>query len=220
MMWHDYFKLDENGVECKTNLIYSPKVNDEGDRYMMSFNHRDPYQAEIQREDFTKELVEFFWNREKKYLEVFKDRSWAPRLINIVEDKRFITFDFPGESCNHIIYSGRRLEDYCPDWKQQLYDIIRDIQDSGYYKVSLYPHCFYIEAGTLRTLDFYGCVENYHPYVDIANIKGMIGEKSTHRFESATEGDRLNIETLYMEALEKYIEWPNDALKNIYRRLY
>jgi hypothetical protein len=48
----------------------------------------------------------------------------------------------------------------------------------------------------------------------------MIGKKSTHRFESATEGDRLNIETLYMEALEKYIEWPKDALKNIYRRLY
>lgn len=219
-MWHDYFKLDENGVECKTNLIYSPKISNQNDRYMMSFNHLDPYQADIEREDFTEELVEFFWNREKKYLNVFKDRSWAPQLINIVEDDRFITFNWPGESCNHIIYSGRHLEDYCSDWERQLSDIIEDIQDSGYYKVSLYPHCFYIEDGVLRTLDFYGCAESSDPYVDIVDIQGMIGKKSTHRFESATEGDRLNIETLYMEALEKYIEWPNDALKNVYRRLY
>jgi hypothetical protein len=48
----------------------------------------------------------------------------------------------------------------------------------------------------------------------------MIGETSGPRFVEATEDNKLNIGILFKRALEEYVEWPNDALKSVYKDLY
>ena len=225
--WQYYYKINpEDNSMIETNLIYTPLINPEGTIMCMWFDHTNRYQNEDiaywlpSRPFYTKEMVKFFFDREVEYLTAFKDKPWAPTVLEIDYERQQIFFKWQGKSLNHIIYSGGDLNDYCPCWQEQLVDIIKDIVASGYYKVSLYPHCYYVEDDVLKTFDFYGSVKQSDPYVLLDHIRGMIGETSGPRFVEATEGNKLNIGILFKRALEEYVEWPNDALKNVYKELY
>jgi hypothetical protein len=47
----------------------------------------------------------------------------------------------------------------------------------------------------------------------------MIGETSGPRFVEATEGDKLNIEILFKQAMQSWVKWPDDVLPIIYKQL-
>ena len=224
--WKPFYKINpDDGQLIETNLIYTPLISPDGKIFCMSFDHTNKYQNEDlahwlpSRPYYNEEMVKFFFDREIKYMTVFAKYKWAPRIINVDSLNQQIFFEWPGETCNQIIYSNRNLEDYCPDWEQQLSKIIHDVYHAGYLKISLYPHCFFIDNGMLRTFDFYGCCTRSNPYIDINLIRGMIGETSTPRFEEATESNMLNLEILFNRALEHYVVWPNNALQTIYRKL-
>ena len=225
--WIPFYKINpEDNNLIETNLVYTPLVSPSGNTFCMHFDHTSKYQNEDlaswlpERPYYTKEMVKFFFDREVKYINVFKDRPWAPKHIDIDLEEQKIFFSWAGETCNQIIYSGRQLEDYCTNWKEQMFDILKDITDSGYYKTSLYPHCYYIDNGVLRTFDFYGCVESNYPFVPLAHIKGMIGETSGPRFAASVKDDVLNIEILFKDALSTWVKWPDDVLPEFYKRLY
>lgn len=225
--WKPFYKVDpyDNGL-IETNLIYTPLISPDGKTFCMSFDHTSSYQKEElaswlpDRPHYTKEMVKFFFDRELKYLKIFKDRQWAPRYSYIDTDEQKIFFSWPGETCNQIIYTGRSLDDCCPDWREQMFNIIDNIIKTGYYKTSLYPHCYFIDCGILRTFDFYGCAEKESPFVKLENIKGMIGPQSGSRFVSATVDGELNIEIFFKEALSQHIKWPSDPLPEFYMRLF
>ena len=225
--WIPFYKINpEDNNLIETNLIYTPLVSPSGNTFCMSFDYKNKYQHEDlahwlpERPYYTKEMVKFFFDREVKYLSVFKDYSWAPRNISIDYDEQKIFFSWSGETCNQIVYGNRNLDDECPNWKEQMFTIIKDIVDAGYYKPSLYPHCYYIDDGVLRTIDFYGCIEKEHPYIALEDIRGMIGETSGPRFEAAIVDGFLNLEVLFKGALQSWVKWPDDVLPEFYRKLY
>jgi hypothetical protein len=225
--WKPFYKINpDDGNLIETNLIYTPLVSPDDKIFCMNFDHSHAYQNQElshwlpSRPYYTKEMVEFFFNRELKYFSVFSNRSWAPKVIEIDAENQRIFFEWTGETCNQIIYSGRKIEDYCPTWKVQMLEILKDITHSGYYKTSLYPHCYYIDQGILKTFDFYGCVERKDPYVSITDIKGMIGETSGPRFEAAVKDNMLNVEILFKDALKTWIKWPDDVLPMFYQELF
>lgn len=225
--WTPFYKIHpDDGNLIETNLIYTPLISPDGNVFCMNFDHKHPYQNENlahwlpHRPYYTKEMVDFFFNRELKYLTVFANRSWAPKVLKINIEKQQIFFEWSGETCNQIVYTGRKIEDYCPDWKAQMLGILKDIIVSGYYKTSLYPHCYFISNGQLKTFDFYGCVEIKDPYVSMNDIKGMIGETSGPRFEAAVKDNMLNVEILFKDALKTWIKWPDDVLPMFYEELF
>ena len=225
--WKYYYKINPDTDQMiETNLIYTPLINPEGTIMCMWFDHTNRYQNEDiaywlpDRPNYTAEMVKFFFDREVEYLTVFKDKPWAPTVLEIDYDKQQIFFKWAGQSLNHILYTGHDLNECCPFWQEQMADIIKDIVASGYYKVSLYPHCYYVEDDVLKTFDFYGCVRANDPYVSLEDIKGMMGVTSGPRFVEAVKDNKLNVEVLFKRALEKYVEWPNNALSVIYKELY
>ena len=225
--WTPFYKINpEDNNLIETNLIYTPLVSSIGKVFCMHFDHTSKYQNEDlaswlpSRPYYTKEMVTYFFNREVEYITVFKDMPWAPRNITIDLEEQKIFFTWAGETCNQIVYGGRSLDEALPDWKEQMSTILKDIVSAGYYKTSLYPHCYFIDNGVLRTFDFYGCVKASDPYVKLDRIRGMIGETSGPRFVEATEGDKLNIEILFKEALKQYVKWPDDVLPKIYSQLF
>ena len=225
--WTPFYKINpEDNNLIETNLIYTPLVSSSGNVFCMHFDHTSKYQNEDlaswlpARPHYTKEMVAYFFNREVEYITVFKDMPWAPRNITIDTEEQKIFFSWTGETCNQVVYGGRSLDEALPDWKDQMSTILKDIVSAGYYKTSLYPHCYFIDNGVLRTFDFYGCVKANDPYVKLDHIRGMIGETSGPRFVEATEGDKLNIEILFKEALKQYVKWPDDILPKIYNQLF
>lgn len=218
--WTPYYKIDP--IErrlVRSNMLYTPLVNPEGNVFCMHWDAHNEYQTKHgPRDHFTEELIDFFFQREIKYLEVFSKFSWAPKILDIKDKKIFI--EWSGETCNNIVYSDRSLTDYCSDWQNQLHTIITDIVDAGYYKLSLYPHCHFIDNGILRPFDFYGCVEKNNPYISLDKIKGMIGPNSQGRFDEAVTNGVVNLEILFKRALEHYIVWPDNSLQHLHKKLF
>jgi hypothetical protein len=225
--WIPYYKINpDNGRLIESNLIYTPLVNPEGTILCMNFDHTHPYQNEElngwmpKRPYYTKEMVKFYFDREVKYHKIFKDKTWACTVLKIDYDLQRIFIQWPNKNCNSIIYGGGNIDVECPTWREQLTEIITDIVNAGYYKISLYPHCHFIENGVLKSMDFYGCIEASDPYVDFNMVKGLIGDVSGHRFAEALKNNDLDISFMFKRALSTFVKWPDDMLQTIYEKLY
>lgn len=220
--WIPYYKIDPLEQRLvRSNMLYTPLVNPEGNIFCMNWDSENVYQLKHGPRENFKELLDFFFRKEVKNLNLFQKFSWSPEIIDIDLKNQQIFFKWHKETCNNIVYGGRSLDEECPDWQQQLHSIIEDILVTGYFKPSLYPHCFYInDNGLLHTFDFYACVSREDPLVDFSLIKGMVGPNSMLRFEEAMINGKINAEIIFKRALEHYIKWPDDALLKIYHKLF
>lgn len=217
--WKYCYKMFR-GVVNTTNALYTPTVNPEGNILCMHWDHTSPYQLNTR---LTPKLVNFFFEREIKYLTQFQGKYYAPKILDIDYVNKKIFTDWNKDTLNTIMFvNNQNLDEVCIDWREQIYLIIEDIIQSGYYKTALYPHCFYLDSGIIKTFDFYGCVEKDNPYVNIADINGMIGSDSFERFASATVNGYLNVETFFKNSIKTHMgfTWPDNPFPEYYKRLF
>lgn len=222
--WQYCYKLGYKFAEVTaTNMLYTPKMNAEGNIMCMSWDAHDPYQSENTR--ITDELIDFFFQREVVHLQVFKDYPWAPKIIEIDMINKKVFIEWNTETCNHIIMGDNRktLDEVCPDWKEQLFTILKDITDAGYYKMALYPHCFFLdEHNKLKTFDFYSCISSKERYLELSKIEGMIGELSVERFSRATTNGIIDFDVFFKETLLSHLgnQWPVDPFPEFYNKIF
>lgn len=213
--WDLYFKIHESENRLTTTqMCYEPRVNPERNVFCMNFCYPCDYQSNQPRLSYTKDHVEYVFQREVKYLEIFKDRPYAPEVIDIHDNKIFIKWY--GKTCNESVYRDRDLN---VDWFSDLNNIILDQYHMGYLKASMYPHSHYYDSNNqLRTIDFYATVEKDYPYLTYEKLLGLIGF-DTDRFERATENNNVNVETIFKSGLLHYSKWPTN-LTDIYNKIY
>lgn len=219
--WKYFYKQDPiDKIRCATNLLYSPLVNPEGTIMCMLWDENCDYQKENKR--LTRELIEFFFERELKYLEFFQKYDWAPKIIEIDKPNRKIFIEWNKETCNDIVYTDNRdLNQECPDWEDQLFIILKDIVEAGYYKMALYPHCFFLDKNNkLKTIDFYSCLSKDERYLERKKIAGMLGAESNIRFDEATTDGLIDFEMFFKRALSTHLKWPGDPFPKFYKRLF
>jgi hypothetical protein len=174
--------------------------------------HKDP---------LPKEVKQYFFNREIKYIEIFSKYSWSPIVQAVENGKIYIEFGY--ETLNSIIMDPNRSIDLeCPDWKEQIWQIVKDIDNAGYYKLSLYPHCFFLNQNKeIKTIDFYACIEKDQCLMERSKIEAIIGKDSGGRFDSATEGDYINFKKFFEITMTSFLNkmWKDDLFLKFYRRL-
>ena len=171
---------------------------------------------------FTEELLDFWFNKEVANLTKFSNKDYCPEIYYIDKQERKIFIEWTKEHCNEAVFDdNRNIDDECLDWKNQIKYIIKDIVNEGCYKCSLYPHCFYIKDGKVKTFDWYATFDsndhhlNYDKY-----IKGMAGKNSAFRFQEAMEDDAVNFKTFFMQGIKKHIKWPgSNHLQEIYQEI-
>jgi hypothetical protein len=167
--------------------------------------------------------VDFFFEREVKNLTAFQGKPWAPKLIDIDLNARKIFIEWNKETLNTIMFTpGRDLDKECPNWKEQIFEILKDVLDSGYYKMALYPHCFFIDTtGNVKTFDMYSTIERDNPFIERRLIEGMIGEQSQGRFNDSTSDGVINFETFFKITLTDHLSktWPDNPFPDFYKRL-
>lgn len=221
MSWSYCYKI-KDGFLRNTNLLYSPTQNETGDTLCMSWDAEDPYQ--IDNENLDQDLIDFFFQREIKYLNIFRDRSWCPIIKDVDIINKKIWLEWNNESISQIINDPKRnLDLECPDWKNQIFNILNDINKSGYYKLALYPHCFFINKDRLiKAIDFYSVIEKDYPFVERHLIEGIIGKDSTERFDQSTSLGVVNFEKFFKITMLNFLgdSWINDnPFPEFYRRL-
>ena len=188
--WNYFYKV-RNGVHSTTNMLYTPLVSPNGDMMCMRWDKDSPYQADNTK--LTTDLIDFFFEREVKYIKLLEHFDWAPNIYEIDLTNKNIIIEWNKETLNTILFvKEQNLNDVCPDWKDQIFQIVKDIVDYGYYKMALYPHCFFIDTrGKIKTFDFYGCIEKDNAFVERSKIAGMIGPDSANRFDMTTTKDGI-----------------------------
>lgn len=220
--WNPLFKKNYYTKKVvETNLVYTPLINPDNTVFCMNFDHTHPYQNEMvssflpNRPYYTKKTVKYFFDREVTYIDCFKNYTWSPNYLEIDKKNQKIFFEWPGETCNRIVTDDNDLNIYCPNWESQLLNIIKDILKNDSYKITLYPHCFFIENNVLKTFDFYGCVDKNNPVLPLEEIIGILGVASSDRLEFAIKDDTINAEILFKQALTGYACWPTNVLEKL-----
>jgi hypothetical protein len=220
--WKYFYKYTPNGTLGSTNMMYTPMVNPEGNVMCMLWDENSSYIKDNDNE-IPKETIDYFFAREIKYIEIFKDRSWCPTLVDIDIPRRRVFIEWNNNTINHIFFDPlRSLDAECPDWNDQIFNILDDITLSGYYKMSLYPHCFFIDNNKcIKTFDFYSCLEISERYLPRKALEGIIGVDSTNRFDSSTVDDRIDFKKFFDLTLNMQLgrTWIDNPFPSIYKRL-
>lgn len=221
MIWTYVYKIKDGNYNT-TNLLYTPLKSKEGDVICMKWTF-DEYQKSNRKLD--QGLIDFYFYKEIKYLKLFENKPWTPQIFHVDLDNKQIFLEWNNESLNAIINDNdRNLDIECPNWKDQILDILKDIDGEGYYKLALYPHCFFLnKQGVIKTIDFYSCVEKSQQYVDRKDIEEIIGKSSLERFDYATESGKINLKKLLKITMLSHLEktWIKDnPFPEFYRNLF
>lgn len=194
----DYVDL----TQCTTNLLYTPIIIDDC-VLCMDWNSSEYHEIVL-----SDSLLQWFFEREVCGLEKFKEYAWAPEIVEINHINRRIYFKWYGETLNHILLDpSRDINIECPDWKEQLNTILSDIVNEGYCKVTLYPHCFYLDDNKrIHTIDYYGCAPLDNCIVELSKVEDMIGAESVQRFAEARVNDNIDFGIFFNRLLETYMD--------------
>jgi len=223
--WTPFYKLDsEDHTRCMAQQTYEPLINPERTVFCANYDWANKYQRHEDpiRELYTPEVVDYFFEKELFYLERFKDKSYTPRILEVDYDKKRIFLEWHGETCNEIIYSGRKLENYCPTWREQLHDIMLDQYDEGIYKLTMYPHCYFIHWGKLHVIDWYGCVPVSDPFIEAKYMDGIIHRTALFRLQETGDliNGRYNLENMFKGSLGQHVKWGDESMAWIYESIF
>jgi hypothetical protein len=218
--WKQFFKYKDGELES-TNVLYTPYVNPEENILCMSWDETDKYQKDNTR--LTKELVDFFFQREITYLTKYQKYPWCPKIIEIDTENRRIYIEWNKETFNTIIHTNRKLEDYASNWKEDIFTILSDIINEGDYKMALYPHCFFVSKDNIvKVFDFYSCLSIDERYLERSLIEGLIGPDSGGRFDEATVETKVDFKLFFKNTLNNQLQktWPDNPFPEFYNRLF
>jgi hypothetical protein len=220
--WKKYFKFSSPGNRGIAQMNYEPLINPEGNIFCANYDVNNEYQKiEGNRPLYTQEITEWFFEREVYYIEKFSKKPYAPEIIDIDFKQKKIFVKWYGYTCNEIIYG----EGAWPkkDWLNKVEDIILDQCQSGIYKLTMYPHCHYIDNNdNMRAIDWYGVVDISDPYVKSKYMDAIIHDTAKHRLEETLPlvNGCYNLEIMFKRGLEKYVYWGNETLDFIYDKVF
>jgi hypothetical protein len=221
--WTHYLKLSTEGHPCMAQQTYEPLVSLDGKTFCKNYSFPNEYQYRetTDRPLYTDKVVDWFFFNELTYLEVMEHKPYAPEVLDVDFKNRRIFLKWYGESCNQIIYSGKLWPQ--AQWRKQIRDIIVDQYDSGIYKLTMYPHCHYIDNNdNMRAIDWYGCVPIDEPYIEEKYMQGIIHETAQFRLEETgiAIDNVLNLETMFKRSLGTHVLWGDQDMSYIYKELF
>jgi hypothetical protein len=160
--WEYYYKLTQDGYPTDSNMLYTPKMNPEKNILCMHYCVDQDYRKNgtVLEED----LIQWFFDREVRFLNELSHFKTTPKVVDADLANRKIFIEWNKETLSQVVFDkSRNLDEELPDWKDQIKDFLLATKANSIYKMSLYPHCFFIDKNkVLKTIDYYAVV----PYTD------------------------------------------------------
>lgn len=220
--WTPYLKLDEAGNSCMAQQTYEPLISPDGKTLCCNYDWLNKYQRieDKNRLLYTKEVCDYFFNQEVKYIKLFVNKPYAPEVIDIDETRKRVFIKWYNTSCNHSIYGNGVLD---TNWLHEIKKIMLDQYSTGYYKLTMYPHCHYIDNDeNMRAIDWYGVVPINEPYIEEKYMEAIIHDTARFRLEEI--GDRsnnlINLEIMFKRSLGTHVKWGEHNMSFIYKEIF
>jgi serine/threonine protein kinase len=220
--WTYYYKQNAHGDLLPSNILYTPLLNPERDIMCMHYIINENYQGV--KEGLTQEVVDFFFQREVKYLKALQHWSFTPDIIEIDEENNKIFIEWNNETLSQIVNNPvRELDQEILNWGEEIFDILKTLKEEGYLKVALYPHCFFMgKDGHMKTIDYYSVMPIEDRFIDRDFIEGMIGKEGAYRFDRSTKDGKIDflpfLKITMREHLREY--WQTNIFAEWYTQLY
>jgi len=146
--------------------------------------------------------------------------SWCPTFADESKDGWKIYLKFCGHFCKDILDRNEPLEDYCPNWKEQLAQICMDFRKEQLYKITINPEYFFIdEDKNLKTFGFYNSFTyGEQPVMTELFLPTLTKEESQFIYTKSQMG-RLDFKYLE-EFVFNNSAWPKNVLQEIYEKMY
>lgn len=221
--WRYYYKLDVDGTPTSSNLLYVPTINPEQNvmcmHYVTDKSYRDDGQV------ITEELLQWFFEREVKFLNSLAGLKTTPTVYDVDFKSRKVFIEWNKETLSQIMFDKtRNLDLEIPNWQQQIKDFLQSTKDNKFYKMAMYPHCFYISKdGELKTIDYYSVVPFEERFIERRIIESIIGKDGAYRFdESTTSEGYIDFKQFFEITVTRHLTryWPTSIFADTFRELY
>lgn len=223
MIWKPYLKLSQQGIPCMAQQTYEPLISEDGKIFCKNYSFPNEYQylETKNRPFYTDEVVNWFFNNELTYIEYFKNKSYASEIIDVDLKNRKIYIKWYEKSCNQIIYGNYEWPK--KNWLEQIKKIIKDQYKEGVYKLTMYPHCHYIDDNNnMRSIDWYGCVPVSRPVIEEKYMLGIIHDTAQFRLEETGKviNNFVNLEIMFKRSLNTHVLWGDQDMSYIYKEIF
>jgi hypothetical protein len=119
---------------------------------------------------------------------------------------------------------GRILDNELPDWQEQIKSFLVATKENNFWKMALYPHCFYISKnGKLKTIDMYSVVPYEERYIERKIIEGVIGKHGAYRFDQSTDDNGyIDFKKFFEITVTKHLSmtWPYYIFRDAFEEIY
>lgn len=220
--WDYYYKLSPSGITNTSNLLYSPRVNAEQNVMCMHYCFDKDYRKNDA--PIAEDLLQWFFEREVKFLTELSHLKTTPAVYEVDVSNRKVFIEWNKETLSQILYGGRNLDEELPNWRQQIKDFLISTKENSFYKMAMYPHCFYISTdGTLKTIDYYSVVPYSERFIERKVIEGIIGKDGAYRFdESTNDTGYIDFKKFFEITVTRHLTnfWPEAVFNDIFREIY
>lgn len=170
----------------------------------MNFNSGNP--------KYSKELILSSWNREIKFLDKILKYPWAPEDLKIDHNQKKLSFKWYGNTCETVLPNN---------WKNQLEQIVNDLKYEKIYKPNFYQKCFYVDnSNQIHAFVFYSSSSYDEQPIDIDFYRPILNDDRLKTVEQLSSNNKLDMKLLIERAFTDYIVWPENALVDIYKKVY
>jgi len=222
--WNYYYKLNTNGVPHSSNLLYTPTVNPEQTVMCMHYCI-DPVYRSDEDTQVNEDLIQWFFEREVKFLNQLSYLKTTPELYEVDLKNRKVFIEWNKETLSQILFtSSRNLDQELPNWQDQIRNFLIATKENKFWKMALYPHCFYISKdNVLKTIDHYSVVPFEEQFIERKIIEGVIGKHGAYRFDASTDSNGyIDFKKFFEITVTKHLSmtWPNDIFASVFKEIY
>ncbi len=220
--WKYYYKMQPDGSIGTSNMLYVPTVNPEQNVMCMSYNVDENYKDNDAV--ITDDLLQWFFEREVKFLDKFSYLSTTPEVYEVDFKNRKIFIEWNKETLSQIMYDpSRDLDLEAPTWKSQVRDFLISTKENNFYKMAMYPHCFYIDKqGGLKTIDYYSVVPYEERFIERRIIESIIGKDGAYRFDESTDNGVIDFKKFFEITVTRHLTryWPTTIFADTFKEIY
>ena len=216
--WQPFFKYGDDGTLCLAQQTYEPLISTDRKVFCANYHWKNKYQRMYESRDlYTEEVCDWFFQNELYHLEKFKDKSYVPNILDIDYKNKKIFFEWHGYTFNEMLHNRETVE-----WQEQLKYIMIDLYNSGTYKLTMYPHCHFLDAnGVMKTIDWYGCVTITNPLIKAKYMDAIVHETARFRLEETDSTDtHYDLELMYKQSMINHVKWQGQSLGYIHDEIH
>ena len=157
-------------------------------------------------------LIDSSFQREIRFLTKLKDYIWIPEVTKIDNNKRQIFFKWYQNTAETYLGSN---------WKTQLYEIVQDLHKEKICKPSFYPKYFYTDKkDQLHAWAFYSASEYLEQPISMDFYQPILNPERKALIDKLQVNGTMDMKILVKHAFTDYIKWPQNALAEIYQKVY